>query len=506
MNARGVVGGAILSAALVAAGRAVYVLATHRAPLRELLASKFDGLVAASIASIAIILVAMTRLRSTRADSVRRCMGSLAALRLALVVFVASSAVYLAIVDTSRILHVEVWLGVTGGVFALLWTIGPLLPRPRWWRAADFALFNVALAVVGVEALLHVAARTSTSPLLAREDAPVEEKLAASRVEPGHLWFGFPFNSLGFYDDEPERRAPGRSRVCLLGDSFSVGVVPHAMHYATICERLLGVPVDNVGHRATGPYEYLHLYESRMKGYDPDVVVACIFLGNDLHDAYRVFRTRRGGVPWLDRRKIQLWELARRLTVLEVEAERREVDSQPLGAGGGRAADRRVDASELGSVYPWLLDQDREPMTFTLETYLAMEEERARYLLDAPSRRWRALLDAVDDLDRAAGGARFAVMMIPDDFQVNDALWEQLAERLDASLAAARFEPQRVLGEALATRGIPCLDLLAELRRATENGRYRCYQRNDSHFNALGNRVAGEELARFLAPMIEPSR
>jgi hypothetical protein len=95
-------------------------------------------------------------------------------------------------------------------------------------------------------------------------------------------------------------------------------------------------------------------------------------------------------------------------------------------------------------------------------------------------------------------------MVIPDEFQVEDAVWEVAragvdGERLDRDL------PQRVLVAWLAEQDIPFLDLLPALRAVPPmaDGNRHLYHRRDTHFNARGNEVVGEELARFLQPWWE---
>jgi hypothetical protein len=97
-------------------------------------------------------------------------------------------------------------------------------------------------------------------------------------------------------------------------------------------------------------------------------------------------------------------------------------------------------------------------------------------------------------------------MVIPDEYQVNDALWERLLPRariytpsLSPAESRAAFErdyPQRRIREWATARGVRLLDLLPALREAERKG--RTYHRRDTHWNAHGNRVAGRELARAL--------
>jgi hypothetical protein len=94
-------------------------------------------------------------------------------------------------------------------------------------------------------------------------------------------------------------------------------------------------------------------------------------------------------------------------------------------------------------------------------------------------------------------GARLAVMLIPDEYQVDPEVFARAAGR--AGMPAATYDlerPQRELAPALAVRGIPALDLLPPSRRAAAD--QPLYRPRDTHWNAAGNRLAASELARFL--------
>jgi hypothetical protein len=105
------------------------------------------------------------------------------------------------------------------------------------------------------------------------------------------------------------------------------------------------------------------------------------------------------------------------------------------------------------------------------------------------------------EMRRACGATPFGVLLIPDEFQVEDETW-RLASAVPDGERFDRDQPQRVLSRWLAEQGIPCLDLLPALRAVPPmpDGRRHLYHLRDTHFNARGNAVAGHELARFLRP------
>ena len=96
-------------------------------------------------------------------------------------------------------------------------------------------------------------------------------------------------------------------------------------------------------------------------------------------------------------------------------------------------------------------------------------------------------------------GLILAVLLIPDQFQVDDALWKEVQRRLGRD-DLDREQPQRRISAWLRERGVPYLDLLPELRQVPPlaDGRGHLYHRRDTHWNRRGNEAAGAALARFL--------
>jgi hypothetical protein len=96
-------------------------------------------------------------------------------------------------------------------------------------------------------------------------------------------------------------------------------------------------------------------------------------------------------------------------------------------------------------------------------------------------------------------------MIIPDEFQVEDELWERVSERAGRPLE--RDRPQALLQAWLAEEQIPHLDLLPILRAAPPlaDGRRHLYHARDTHWNARGNRIAAQALADFLLGSLTPA-
>jgi len=378
--------------------------------------------------------------------------------------------------------------------------------RPR--GRLSLALFSVCALLVVAECGLRVYGALWPSPLLSPTNAGVVERIETHRPPAGQLRWGFPTNAGGHYDEPFLPRAERtRTTVAMLGDSFSAGIVPFPFHFTAVMERQLdGVRIDNFGVGAMGPVHYEHMLRTEVLPHEPDAIVLNLFVGNDLTRHLEV----RGGVlqSWLDRDNVRLVLLPRRLAAL-----RQEPADGDAGTTAGEAgvatpqgesdtddltADWDGDLDALGRRFPWAADHRLERPTFSREQFLEVELGRAESVCGAEVEGYPGLLAVLDRMRDACGSIPFAVVLIPDEFQVEDALWDELLARSADTLD--RDKPQRLLVAALAERGVPVLDLLPALRAEPPeaDGSRHLYHLHDTHFNARGNRVAGEAMARFL--------
>jgi len=421
----------------------------------------------------------------------------LAAFRVLFVALVLAVAADLAWLQPFTPLSWAICAAEAFGAAALVMLAAPRAARwvpPRALRAADFALFNLCLAAILLESGLRTYAALQPSWILGREGMALHHWVRTFRLQPGRLHFGFPCNSRGYYDEEPEPAPRERRMVVAIGDSFSLGVVPHPWHFTTVCEReLQEVDVYNVGIPGAGPRQYLHLLQSEALPLRPERVVVALFIGNDV--VVREPPELRARAPLLDREQFLIVLLPVRIA--QLRRERRE-----LGAAaevqGRKLALQGSSTAEIERAMPWLDDPSLEQPTLAARTFIELESVRA---LDAcaPDADYRPLFAWLERMIRAAGSTPIAIMLIPDEFQVEDPLWEEIqAELGDRELE--RFAPQRRVTAWLAERGVPCLDLLEPMRAVEPSsaGRRRLYHLQDTHLNARGNHLAGEALARFL--------
>ena len=359
--------------------------------------------------------------------------------------------------------------------------------RPRRW---SLLLLALAIALLAGELALRAAAALQPGPLFTRSTATSAQRIAAYRFAPGHEHFGFKTNRLGCYDDEFAPPSPSRRpSVAVIGDSFSASFVPHAFHYTTVAERELGdVDLWNVGWPALGPAEYRVLLQDQVLPLRPEAVIVSIFLGNDLAETSPWSALDRSLADWFDRGNVLLCEVPRRLLV--------------IARGVAADAGGHVQYGDLALAQAWLHDPLREPGTFAPAEFLRLEVDRARVAGAVDERRWGAFAQELLALRALAGDRPFGFALIPDEFMVEDALWQRVQQAAGVPLERHALR-ERIVGFC-AGHHIPCLDLWPALTAvpALPDGDRHLYLLRDTHWNVRGNQVAGVALAPFVRALL----
>ena len=381
-----------------------------------------------------------------------------------------------------------------GGLVGLLALSASDAKRDNWRRRIkwlDVGLFNLFLLLLLLELALRGFGAISPNALLASPNVKAAARVAAMKLRPGQMHMGFPANSRGFYDTEWTPAKPaGVVRVLGLADSFGVETVPYDRNYLTVLEDLLDRPqrlveVMNLAVNGTSPRAYLYHLREFFRPWGADYAVVSLFLGNDILNLPQ----KRQTLSFLRRDFWYLGFVPRRLLALA-----REDRARKAGVAAG------MDLNQLKL-------QGRTGPTFSPEAYLEVEVERLPVCLregrdPVVESRYKELRGILHDLRESADG-RLAVLIIPDEFQVNDALWQEAlaASRLTPE-QVERQRPQRELQAMCEELGIPVLDLLPALRMAQkEEG--DTYHLRDTHWNPRGHRVAAQAAAAFLAPLLE---
>ena len=359
----------------------------------------------------------------------------------------------------------------------------------RFWGYVDVPLMNVILTVLLAEGAVNLWASYSTSHLPI-DATSIRATVETFRPEPYRRYFNFNLNSGGYHDDEFFTATEKDFVVALLADSFGLGVVPYAYNFATITEKHLQdalggrydrVAVHNFGIPGIDTPEYAFLLHTEVLQMNPARVVLCVFVGNDI----------RGLKPKNRRRFIfQNWRLWKLTTGIVARVEEGLRDGEVLKIGKPMQAEDAVPA--------YILDPSKERPSTSERNFLNIESQAVEIVNpNKPStqRKYREFLEALAKFHSWLGD-RLIVVVIPDEFQVNDELYQRVLATKPNPDDYMRDYPQQRLRAFCEKRGIPMLDLLPALREA--NKEEHVYHLRDTHWNARGNRVAGHAIARFL--------
>ena len=301
-------------------------------------------------------------------------------------------------------------------------------------------------------------------------------------------------NESGVRDDrEIAAKPPDEYRVLVLGDSMVLAVqvafdetfTARLEHHLNANASHRSVRVINAGVQGYGPVEsYLFLTHYGLT-FEPDLVLAVVYAGNDATDAadseYRLIdatgaRSRGPGTvsePSHGRLSAPLW--VRRLS-------RRS------------AAAQFVRLRVLAVLGPFLEVPLRDrPMD--------------GYLVDPPpdvTRGFAVVPDAVQGMARIAreAGADTAVVLLPAVFEIDSTRFAAVRDgyqRSDRTLT--RHGATERLRDGLATIGVPLLDLLPVFQTAADAKSF--YFQQNTHLTARGHAEVARAVARFIDPLTQ---
>lgn len=284
--------------------------------------------------------------------------------------------------------------------------------------------------------------------------------------------FDFKLNSHGFKDTEFSAKKSSTFRILAIGDSFSYGIVPYKYNYLTLLESQiqgegLDVEVFNMGIPSTGPKEYLALLRQEGLQFDPDMVLLSFFIGNDLAESGR-------GKKWHEHS--YLASLFHYLLHIRPKYEGRIVH------GAGAYCD--------------------DCPTFDKTTYLNIEKDRSRICLTGDADVLPLLDKAIDYLRQIQAickerGISFAVVIIPDEVQINAGLQQKVRAQLAVQNSGwSTLLPNERLAAGLKKMRIDFLDLQPSFAEAARMA--QLYRPRDTHWNIAGNQLAANVIQNYI--------
>jgi lysophospholipase L1-like esterase len=351
------------------------------------------------------------------------------------------------------------------------------------------------LVLLGASAAVAVgAAEVSlrTFPQLMPEEARLRlhwQELGADPVSSADPYLGFvyPPNHEGRFERDDSNFAftyttdehgfrnpspwPERAEIVVLGDSmaFSYGVDDEQAWTSLLADQLPDSRIINLGLIGAAPQQYLRIYKTFGQALHPDLVLFCLFPGNDLADAGRFEEWLQAGSPG----NYAIWRrspdqdlqaprslrdlLEESYLVMLLRDARRSVGSQFSG--------RTIDFPDGGRL-------QLAPAIYASNQGLAQP--------DHPN--FRLVVDAVERTRALAerGGSKFLVLLVPTKEEVYLPLLDEQPPPTTAPFAAH-----------FGATGLPYLDLTPDFQARAREGE-RLFFEVDGHPNAAGYRLIAE--------------
>lgn len=342
--------------------------------------------------------------------------------------------------------------------------------------AAQFAVFEGALRIWGhSEAAPAFQALFTPDPVIGYRLKPG----ARTRFVTDEFDTTIAINAQGVRDDHDiGPKPPNERRIVILGDSLVLSVqVENRQTFCRLLQDRLNSDagptryrVINAGVQGYGPVEELLFFRTIAKSFQPDIVIATVFVGNDAEEAVASAAKLKGNARPLadaisDSMMVRLRRLVRRSMVLQVV--------------------RLRVVSVTDRLSNWI-----SPPEPPLQSYAEKPASRIAEGL-------RISRDCVQALaaEAAAVGARTMVMLVPARFQVNDEDYGHLKEAVEGAggklvrdAATARFD------EALAPIPVPRFDALPVLRGAGPD----VFFLHTVHLTPRGHEIVARALEEFI--------
>ncbi len=356
--------------------------------------------------------------------------------------------------------------------------------RPDHLRRAALCALILALQFVVFEAALRTWGSSEAAPAfqgLFTNDPTIGYRLkpgARVRFATSEFDTDIAINAAGVRDDEEiGEKTPNERRILVLGDSLVLSVqVPFRDTFGELLEQRLNsggsrlrYRVINGGVQGYGPVQELLFFRSILPAVKPDLVIATLFVGNDIEDAVSAEPLLDGQRPIQETVRqaatTRLRRLVRRSMVLQVLRVRLLAATERFTRTAG-------------------------PPEPPLQSYAAHPAPRIGRGLTVIHR----VVQQIEEEAHAAG-ARTAVVLMPARFQVNDVDYANLNDAVSqAGGTLLRDAATQRIDDALRDLPVPRFDALPALRAAGPD----VFFVHTVHLTPQGHQVVAAALERFL--------
>jgi hypothetical protein len=272
-------------------------------------------------------------------------------------------------------------------------------------------------------------------------------------------------NSDGYWDEEFNvARRVGRFRVAALGRSLTLSGDSQTNCFTTIEQRVPGLEVYNLGLPQIGPAELALQAGHDLPRWQPNLVLVCISVTDDL-------------------------------TLPQSVASKYDWRSVCLLRWAAKLANRSTGPGVIGPDAS--LQNPAEAYERNLHDGVRRLAVCRKPLDRAVQTQWNASLGELERLIRRCRNREMSValVLVPADFQVQPTLVTTLARRAGWETRALDVEqPQRRLARFAEQQGVACLDLLPYLRSMSEPA----FETSGNELNAAGRQLAADTLAPWL--------
>lgn len=344
---------------------------------------------------------------------------------------------------------------------------GPRAPR---LKRGSLILRRVTLAILALFVLSEIGLRLYNH----RAPNPIfyDDSYNRLRGRPFAPDYDFRLNSKGFKDAEfRPTKDENTVRILGIGNLSAYTVVPYRYSYLTALEERLNkgggrFEVINMAIPYISPKDYLALLMREGLDLNPDLIIVSLSIKNDL-SGYK---------------------------------EEAKINSY-LASYLSSASDR--DERYEGQIFNGNTGYNDNQPVLTDEEYLNVVKEGSDVYVKGNNLLQQGVAYAMNYLIRMKQicddrQIKFAVVLVPDEVQVNSNLQAEVIRASKSSSGEFDFAlPNKSLSSQLKAYHIDHLDLLDEFARAS--GQMSLYKPNYGHWNIAGNRLAAELIQKHIS-------